>query len=282
MLDALVVLGWLQTSSLDALRNVVLGLLGLEDTRTRQLTRIESKVDALIDSPYRSARDYLDSARRVGVDTDKGKAYLEHSIHDFRQAAANYQSRNPRRESWACLHLLLLYTALGDIREAQEWGARGYEATTQWEQMEIAAFKNRQQLRRGRWSLFNLTYLLLFILIILAWIEGGHIKIGYAKVALTTISLTFLLSFFVLLPYGHGIYRALVSRRNKSQMKECDSFLNQMWRIWSSLSPNPAAVEFYKVCRVRDPESTGMGAAKTYELRSVDPPGHTAPAGDES
>jgi len=27
MLDALVVLGWLQTSSLDALRNVVLGLL---------------------------------------------------------------------------------------------------------------------------------------------------------------------------------------------------------------------------------------------------------------
>jgi hypothetical protein len=178
--------------------------------------------------------------------------------------------------------LLLLYTALGDIREAQEWGARGYAATTQWVQMEIAAFKNRQQLRRGKWSLFNLTYLLLFILIILAWIEGGHIKIGYAKVALTTISLTFLLSFFVLLPYGHGIYRALVSRRNKSQMKECYSFLNQMWRIWSSLSPNPAAVEFYKVCRVRDPESTGMGAAKTYELRSVDPPGHTAPAGDES
>jgi hypothetical protein len=265
MLDALVVLGWVQTSGLDSLRNVVTGLIGLEDSRTRQLTRIESKVDAMLDSSYGSALDYLASARRAGLDTDKGKTYLDKSIHDFRKAAANYDQVAPRRASWACLHLLLLYTALGDTPEAQEWGARGYEAAIRWAQEEIRVFRNRHELRRGKWSLFTLATVALIILDVVFSIKGshGHLAIGASKSALITITTTYLIVSFWILLWGNNLYRAVVSALAMRQMHECTLFLDQMYRVWAKLSPNPEAVKFYTIYASN--EGT-WGLVKHYDL----------------
>lgn len=267
MFDALVVLGWVQTSGLDSLRSVVTGLIGLEDSRTRQLTRIESKVDAMLDSSYRSGLDYLASAQRAGLDTDKGKTYLDKSIHDFRKAAANYDQVAPRRASWACLHLLLLYTALDDTPEAQEWGARGYEAAIRWAQEEIRAFRNRHELRRGRWSLFTLATIALLILAILFNVKGshGHFTIGASKSALITITSTYIVISAWILFFGGNLYRVVVSALAMRQMHQCTLFLDQMYRVWAELSTNPEAVKFYTIYAFNE-SGNKRGLVKKYEL----------------
>jgi hypothetical protein len=252
MLDALVVLGWVQTSGLDSLRDVVKGLLGLEDTRTQQLTRIESKVDALLDRPYGKAVDWLGSAQRADLDTDKGKTYLNNSINDFREAAAGYEKVAPRRASWACLYLLLLYTALGDVREAQEWGARSYGAAVRWVQEEVRAFENRYKLRRGRFSLFSLAAIVLIFLVVLLVVRHGRITIGPSKSAFITITSVFVGVYFVILTMGGGFYRLAVSKLARRQMRECKLFLDQMYRIWAKLSTNSEEVKFYTILTVED------------------------------
>jgi hypothetical protein len=276
MLDALMVLGWVETSGLDSLRNVVAGLLGLEDSRARQLTRIESKVDAMLDSPYRSALDYLASAQRAGLDIDKGKSYLESSIHDFRRAAANYEGVAPRRASWACLHLLLLYTALGDTPEAQEWGARSYEAAIRWAREEVRAFEKRYQLRRGRWSLFTLATAAYLILAIVIAFKGNHgyLAIGPSHSAFVTITLTYVIFSSFLLIFSKNLYHLVVSILALRQMQECARFLDEVYRVWVKLSANPEAVEFYMVGVFNDSGSE-WSFIKTYEVvqpsRPLDP-----------
>lgn len=298
MFDALVILGWVQTSSLDSVRNVVTGILGLEDSRTQQLTRIESKVDAMLDSPYRSALDYLASAQRAGLDTDKGKTYLEKAIHDFRRAAVNYEDVAPRRASWACLHLLLLYIALDDTPEAQEWGARSYEAAIRWAREETQAFENRQVLRRGRWSLFTLGSIAYVILSVLILLKGhhGNLTIGSSKSALITITFTYLFFTVLSLRFGGGLYRLVGSIRAVRPMQECALFLEQMYWVWVKLSTNPEAVKFYTIRAVDDPRSES-GFVYAYELiqtvrpldrsenrllRNLPPPKNTNRTQDES
>lgn len=178
-LNATAVLSWLGTSHPDSPRNVVPGLINLEDARAQQLTRVEPKLDAIIDSPYHEAREYLDSALHAGLGTGKGKKYLDKSIRYFQKAAANYSTVAARRESWACLHLLLVYTALGDALRAQEWGARAYNAAVRWAHEEVRAFENRRDLRRGRWSILGLLWtfpLLAGAIIVIA--HGEHFSIG--------------------------------------------------------------------------------------------------------
>jgi hypothetical protein len=277
-LDATMVLGWLKASSSETLRNVVLGLIGLEDPRTRQPTRIESKLDAIIDSPYREARDCLDSARRAGLDTDKGKKYLDQAIHNLQKAAANYSAVAPRRESWACLNLFLVYTALGDALRAQEWGARGYNAAIQWAREEIRALENRRELRRGRWSILAWAWTFpLFVAAIIVIIRG-HFSTDIWKDQKEVIIATgvwYLVYFGFVMTYGPDHYRQFVTWRAKALMKDCDQFLTEMWKIWGSLSPIPAEVASYRVLRIDD-LTTDLGV-KTYVLRSADPPRHPAP-----
>jgi hypothetical protein len=286
-LDATVVLGWLKASSPDALRNVVVGLMGLEDIRAQQRTRTESKFDATIDGPYGKARDYLDSARRAGLDTDKGKKHLDKSIQHFQMAAENYSEVAPRRESWACLHLLLICTALGDISVAQEWGARGWTAAKRWVRAELRAFENRREMRLGRWSLLGrvsiLPYLLATIIVIS---RGEHFSIGMVNheiLSLSAAAYLALLAFMLTMSQDH--YRQFAAWRAKAQMKECDRFLDEMWKIWSSMSPDPAQIMPYRVRRIDDHTPNKDGKTdmsrsgmyvKTYVLRPADAPSHAA------
>jgi hypothetical protein len=275
-LDSTVVLGWLRTSRPDSLRNVVLGLTGLEDARARQLRRVEPSLDAIIDRPYHEARGCLDSALDAGLGTGKGKKYLDKSIHDFQKAAANYSAVAPRRESWACLHLLLVYTALGDALRAQEWGARGYNAAIQWARDEVRAFDNRRELRRGRWPILRWAWTFPFLagaIIVIA--HGGHFSTGLwkdLKKILIASGVWYIAIFALPQAYGPDHYRQFLAWRAKALMKYCDQFLTEMWDIWSSLSPIPAEVQFYRVLRIDDPKPDSGLDVKTYVLRSSEPP----------
>lgn len=269
MFDAVVALSWVQTTSLDRLRDVVKGLLGLEDARTRQLTRIESKVDALLDTEYRSALDDLDSANRAGVNTAEGHTYLDNSIRGFRIAAARYEEVSPRRRSWACFYLLMLYTARGDTPEAQVWGARSYEAAVRWVQEEVRAFENRYKLRRGRFSLFSLAAIALIFLAVLLVVRHGRITIGPSKSALITITSAFLVIYFVILTMGGEFYHLAVSKLARRQMLECAQFLDQMYKIWAKLSTNPEGVKSYTIRTVKDARSEFSFMSGSYQLPIV-------------
>ena len=275
-LDATAVQGWLRASSPEALRNVVLGLIGLEDARARQLTRSEPNVNEIIDIPYHQARDCLASALRVGLDTDKGKKYLDESIRDFQHAARNYTAMvAPRRESWACLHLCLVYTALDNILGAQKWGARGYDAAIEWAREEIRAFMDRRELQRGRWSLlgWSWAYPVLVGAIVVITREGFSTDIWKDwQEAVITSGAGYLAFVGLAMTFGPDCYRVFVAWRAKALMKDCDQFLNELWKIWSSLSETPAEVTSYRVLRIDDPGMDSGLFRMTYVLCSTAPP----------
>jgi hypothetical protein len=103
------------SQSLQVLRE----LTGLQDDQQRMLRAIDLKVDALLSGPFFTGQRQLEDALTAWRDEEDRRHLLKEARSSF--TAALGQDPEPLRRSFAGLHLVSIWLALGSIEDAVRW-----------------------------------------------------------------------------------------------------------------------------------------------------------------
>jgi hypothetical protein len=125
-------------------------ILQLEDERTRQLRRLEVRVNALLTGPYRAGIEHVALMTRPDTSPASAERHLRLAEESFTNAFANTRDVEPLEGAWSAVQLVVIALADGRRGEALHWARQAQDrATVALEQLEQAV-KDRAEGRRGR------------------------------------------------------------------------------------------------------------------------------------
>jgi hypothetical protein len=101
-------------------------VLAIEDARTRQLGRIEAKIDALMEASYRAGLQWLRDAAAAESDAERSRC-LDRASDKFRDAVAVFEATDHLLCSWAASYIALIDGVSGRRASAGRWSQRAYE-----------------------------------------------------------------------------------------------------------------------------------------------------------
>jgi hypothetical protein len=122
----LVVLHALKAPTVSGAKYAINKLLGLEAEQTKTLNRIETKVDAGLQSAYNQGLIYLQDAVSETDDMSRQSEYLKKAEDRFVAAVTNFESIDPMRSAWAAVYLTMICKINKDSTHAGRWALRAY------------------------------------------------------------------------------------------------------------------------------------------------------------
>jgi hypothetical protein len=105
-------------------------ILGVEDKRTRQLSRLSLRVDALLAVPYHTGLEHVTILNRPDFHPSQSAWHLSEAEKSFAAAFGNFKNVDPLQSAWAAVQLAIISVATGRRGNALHWTKRGHEQAT--------------------------------------------------------------------------------------------------------------------------------------------------------
>jgi hypothetical protein len=102
-------------------------LLGIEAEQARTLNRMETKIDAGLQSAYRQGLIYLQDALSE-TDASRRREYLQKAESRLVEAVTNFETVDPMRSAWAAVYLTMISRINDNPVGAGRWALRAYRA----------------------------------------------------------------------------------------------------------------------------------------------------------
>ncbi len=123
-----VVLHALKAPAISGAKYAINKLLGLEAEQTKTLNRIETKIDASLQSSYNQGLIYLQDAISGTDDMPRQREYLQKAESRLTEAVTNFETIDPMRSAWAAIYVTMICKINDDPARAGRWALRAYRA----------------------------------------------------------------------------------------------------------------------------------------------------------
>ena len=108
-----------------AVSRLLTSLVALQSEELEAVLRVESQVNALVDSPFQEGQSWLETAARPHRTAEDRAKYLDHALTAFMRAQAQQRGFD---QAVAQLHVALSFALLGYPIDANEWLQKAYTA----------------------------------------------------------------------------------------------------------------------------------------------------------
>jgi hypothetical protein len=124
-------------------------LLAIEDQHTRQLSAIQSTVEAQLEGPYHAALIHLARASSTTASSEERADSLRLAEQRFIDAVGNFK-REPLQRSWAEIQLAGICMLDNQAGQARQWAAQAHADAVKGTEIECEAVTDRMRGRTGR------------------------------------------------------------------------------------------------------------------------------------
>ncbi|WP_369390426.1 hypothetical protein AB5J72_24425 [Streptomyces sp. CG1] len=125
----LIVLHALKAPAASGAKCALSKLFGLEAEQAKTLNRIETKIDASLQSSYNQGLIYLQDAISETDSMPRQRDYLEKAESRLIEAVANFETIDPMRSAWAAIYLTMICKINDNSAGAGRWALRAYRAS---------------------------------------------------------------------------------------------------------------------------------------------------------
>ncbi len=122
-----VLLHALKAPAMSGAKYAISALLGLEAEQAKTLNRIETKIDAGLQSSYHQGLIYLQDAVNE-TDASRQHEYLRNAESRLVEAVTNFETIDPMRSAWAAVYLTMVCKLDNNPAGAGRWARRAYRA----------------------------------------------------------------------------------------------------------------------------------------------------------